>query len=124
MATTIDIPTLCDAVEAGDAFVLDVRTSAKGAQIYGAIRYDPKKLIEAPTLRLPLPKDGTRVVLYDEDGTGERLGELAAKLLENGYEGIVVLDGGWHAYAAAGGKTEEPTLEQPVPEVSTHQPER
>ncbi len=124
MARTIDIPTLRDAIEAGNVFVLDVRGSARGAQIYGAVRYDPKKLDEAPSLRLPLPKDGTPIVLYDEDGSGERLAMLAEKLLENGYDGVAVLEGGWHAYEAAGGKTEEPTLEQPVPEVSTHQPER
>lgn len=108
-------------VEAGDIFLLDVRRSAHGGQIYGAIRYDPKKLREAERLILPLPKNGGLVVLYDEDGTSDVLHELAIKVRANGYGDVCVLEGGYHAWKAVDGKTEEPTLEQPVPLVSDHQ---
>ncbi|GAC1303043.1 MAG: hypothetical protein NVS2B3_13290 [Vulcanimicrobiaceae bacterium] len=108
-------------VEANDIFLLDVRRSAHGHQIYGAIRYDPKKLREAERLVLPLPKNDGLVVLYDEDGRSDALRELAAKVRENGYGTVRVLEGGFHAWKAADGKLEEPTLEQPVPLVSGHQ---
>lgn len=108
-------------VEANNIFLLDVRRAAHGDQIYGAIRYDPKKLRDAERLILPLPKNDGLVVLYDEDGSSEALFELAAKVGENGYGKVHVLSGGYHAWKAAGGKTEEPTLEQPVPLVSGHQ---
>ena len=111
-------------VEANKAFLLDVRRAARGEQIYGAIRYDPRKLGEAPRLVLPLPKDGTPVVLYDEAGDSQTLRRLGAKLRENGYESGCVLSGGFDAWKAADGKMEEPTLEQPVPMVSEHQAER
>ncbi len=108
-------------VEANDIFLLDVRRAARGGQIYGAIRYDPKKLRAAEKLVLPLPKTGGLVVLYDEDGTSDTLLELAARIRDNGYGTVAVLEGGYHAWKAADGKTEEPTLEQPVPLVSGHQ---
>lgn len=108
-------------VEANDIFLLDVRRSAHGGQIYGAIRYDPKKLRDAERLILPLPKNDGLVVLYDEDGTSDALLALAAKVRDNGYGTVRVLAGGFHAWKAADGKTEEATLEQPVPLVSGHQ---
>lgn len=108
-------------VEANDIFLLDVRRAAHGGQIYGAIRYDPKKLRDAERLVLPLPKTDGLVVLYDEDGTSEALMELARKVRDNGYGKVCVLEGGYHAWKAADGKTEEPTIEQPVPLVSSHQ---
>lgn len=121
---TISLEELRARVEANDAFLLDVRRATHGAQIYGAIRYDPHKLRDAPRLLLPLPKDGTLVVLYDEDGDSKTLKELSAKLIENGYSGVRTLAGGFVAWKAADGKTEEATLEQPVPIVSEHQLER
>ncbi|GAC1348886.1 MAG: hypothetical protein NVSMB19_01240 [Vulcanimicrobiaceae bacterium] len=111
-------------VEANDIFLLDVRRAAHGGQIYGAIRYDPKKLRSATRLVLPLPQTGGLVVLYDEDGTSDALFELAAKVRDNGYGTVRVLEGGYRAWKAADGKTEEPTLEQPVPLVSEHQVSR
>lgn len=111
-------------VEANDIFLLDVRRAARGAQIYGAIRYDPKKLRDAPKLILPLPKSEGLVVLYDEDGKSRALVDLAAKVRDNGYAGVHILAGGFAAWQAAGGRTEEPTLEQPVPLVSEQQADR
>ena len=118
---TVGCDELARHIEASDAFLLDVRKHAHGAQIYGAIRYDPNKLAEAERLVLPLPKDDGFIVLYDEDGTSDALRALAAKLRENGYGRVSVLDGGFHAWKDADGRTEEPTLEQPVPTVSGHQ---
>jgi rhodanese-related sulfurtransferase len=111
-------------VERGDAFVLDVRRSAGKAQIYGAIRYDPKKLLAAPKLVLPLPKDDGTIVLYDERGDSQALREIAEKLDADGYGEIFLLDGGFDAWTRANGKTEERTIEQSVPLVSEHQLER
>ncbi len=120
-APRIGVEELRSRVDAGNAFLLDVRRSAHGEQIYGAIRYDPHKLKDAPRLVLPLPKDGTPVVLYDEDGDSKTLHDLSAKLRENGYEGVELLEGGFNAWKAAAGKLEGATLEQPVPMVSEHQ---
>lgn len=121
---TIDARALGALVDDGTAFVLDVRRRAHDSQIYGAIRYDPKKLLDAPKLALPLPKDDTPIVLYDEDGTSETLAELGAKLESDGYGAVRTLDGGFAAWEAAGGRTEGTTIEQVVPHVSTHQAQR
>ena len=123
-AQAIGVEELAARVAANNAFLLDVRRATHGGQIYGAIRYDPHKLRDAPRLVLPLPKDGTPVVLYDEDGESKTLSELAAKLRENGYTGAQTLAGGFAAWKAVDGKMEEATLEQPVPMVSEHQLER
>ena len=120
----IGIDELRSRVEANRAFLLDVRRSTHGSQIYGAIRYDPHKLHDATRLILPLPKDGTPIVLYDEVGDSKTLAALATKLLENGYSGVQTLAGGFAAWKSADGKMEEATLEQPVPMVSEHQIER
>ena len=111
-------------VDANQAFLLDVRRNAHGEQIYGAIRYDPGKLRAAEKLVLPLPKTDGLIVLYDEDGTGKILAELAQKLAGDGYAEVRVLEGGFRAWRDARGKTEEQTVEQPVPLASGHQVER
>lgn len=123
-APPIGVAELRERVEANEAFLLDVRRSARGAQIYGAIRYDPGKLRDAEKLVLPLPKTAGLIVLYDEDGTGKIVTELATKLQDNGYGELRILAGGFRAWQEAGGKMEEPTVEQPVPLVSEHQVER
>ena len=112
---TVACDELARHIEAGDAFVLDVRKHAGSAQIYGSIRYDPKKLDAAARLILPLPKEGGIIVLYDEHGTSDALCELAAKVRDNGYGRVSVLAGGFDAWKQTDGRTEEPTLEQPVP---------
>jgi rhodanese-related sulfurtransferase len=121
---TIGTDELRARIEANDAFLLDIRRSTHGGQIYGAIRYDPHKLLDAPRLILPLPKDGTPVVLYDEDGESKTLTALSERLRDGGYAGVHTLAGGFAAWKAADGKMEEATLEQPVPMVSEHQLER
>ncbi len=121
---TIGIDELRSHVEANDVFLLDVRRTAHGEQIYGAIRYDPHKLRDAPKLVLPLPKSDGLVVLYDEDGAGKGLDEIGAKLREDGYGELRILEGGFKAWKDAAGKMEEATVEQPVPLVSKHQLDR
>lgn len=111
-------------VEANNVFLLDLRRSVHGGQIYGAIRYDTHKLRDAVKLVLPLPKEDGLIVLYDEDGNGKVLEEIAAKLHDDGYGELRALDGGFKAWNDADGKTEEGTVEQPVPAVSGHQLER
>ncbi len=123
-AAPIGVDELRSHVDANDVFLLDLRRSTHGEQIYGAIRYDPHKLRDAPKLILPLPKNDGLVVLYDEDGSGKNLDEIADKLREDGYGALRLLEGGFKAWKDADGKTEEATIEQPVPEVSGHQLER
>lgn len=118
---TVGCDELARHIDANDAFLLDLRPHAHGAQIYGAIRYDPKKLVKAERLVLPLPKDDGFIVLYDEDGTSATLHALAIKLRDDGYGRVTVLDGGFRAWTEAEGRTEGQTLEQPVPTVSEHQ---
>ncbi len=121
---TIGADELREHVRRGDAFLLDLRRSPGNEQIYGAIRYDPKKLLAAPRLVLPLPKEDGTIVLYDERGESPALREIAAKLQSDGYGAIHRLAGGFEAWKLAGGRTEEPTVEQPVPLVAEHQLER
>ena len=123
-SSSIAIDELRERIDANQVFLLDVRRSAGGEQIYGAIRYDPGKLRAAEKLVLPLPKTDGLIVLYDEEGSGKALTQLAEKLRENGYGELRVLAGGFRAWKDAGGKTEERTVEQPVPLASGHQVER
>jgi rhodanese-related sulfurtransferase len=108
----------------GDVFLLDLRGGSHHKQIYGAIRYDRRKLLDAPKLTLPLPKADGLIVLYDEDGTSGELVRVGERLRESGYAEVRALAGGFHAYEAAGGKLEDTTMEQPVPLVSEHQLDR
>jgi rhodanese-related sulfurtransferase len=121
---TIAVEQLSEHIERGDAFLLDLRHAVRGAQIYGAIRYDPKKLLDAPRLVLPLPKSQGLIVVYDEDGTSKTARQIGAKLRTDGYAEVRLLAGGFAAWQAAAGRTEEPTMEQIVPLVSEHQVER
>jgi rhodanese-related sulfurtransferase len=111
-------------VERNDIFLLDVRRSKHGKQIYGAISYDPKKLKDAARLVLPLPKSDGLIVLYDASGGSKELDELAERLRADGYATVRALEGGFKAWEDAGGKTEDETIEQPVPLVSEHQVDR
>jgi rhodanese-related sulfurtransferase len=124
-APTIEAADVAKHIEQNDVFLLDLRGGTGNKQIYGAIRYDPGKLAQAERLVLPLPKSGSGlIVLYDEDGKSRELQKLAEKLTANGYDPVHVLAGGFKAWEASGGRTEEPTIEQPVPLVSEHQLER
>ena len=91
---------------------LDVRSKRGRTQIRGALRYDPKALLDQERLALPLPHDGKIVVYADDDARAE---EIAERLQEQGYHDVAVLAGGFEAYEEAGFPTEEATQEQPIP---------
>ena len=120
----IDAATVAEHIEKQDAFIVDLRSTSHGEMIYGSIRYEPKKLNEGEKLILPLPKGSGLIVLVDEDGSGNRLGELAQKLSENGYGEIRILTGGFKAWKDFGGRMQERAMEQPIPEVTEHQATR
>lgn len=91
---------------------LDVRRRPGHEQIRGALRYDARGLLNEERLTLPLPHDG-RIVVYGDDEEGAE--RVAARLIEQGYEKAVVLDGGFEAYKDADLPVEGITQEQPVP---------
>lgn len=91
---------------------LDVRKHPGKEQIRGALRYDPKILLSASKLTLPLPHDGRIVVYADDEEEAER---VAARLRDEGYAKAAVLEGGFEAYREAGLPVEELTQEQPIP---------
>jgi len=116
---------LTERVERGDVFVIDVRRSTGSEQIYGAIRYNPRHLLNAARLALPLPKTGEpAIVLYDETGEGPDLESIAVKFRQSGYALLGKLAGGFDAWKIAARRTEEKSLEQPVPSVDEGQLER
>ncbi|MEO7202804.1 MAG: rhodanese-like domain-containing protein [Candidatus Tumulicola sp.] len=91
--------------------ILDVRHSGH-RQIRGALQYDPKALLDADPLALPLPHDKTVAVYGDNDETVAR---VVQKLRAAGYSGAAPLAGGIAAWESAGLPLEEITEEQPVP---------
>ncbi len=122
---SIDQGRLAELIAAGTAFVVDVRRHTGSEQIYGSIRYNPRHLLEAERLLLPLPKEGeTPIVLYDETGAGPDLVPLSEKFRRNGYAGIRVLEGGFEAWKVAARRTEPQSFEQPIPGVDEQQLER
>jgi rhodanese-related sulfurtransferase len=121
---TIAVDDLTAHIARNDVFVLDLRGGRHDRQIYGAIRYDPAKLLDAPRLTLPLPQNSGLIVVYDEDGTSSNAIAIAQKLRDEGYGTVCTLEGGFRAYLDAAAKTEETTLEQPVPLAGEHQVER
>jgi rhodanese-related sulfurtransferase len=101
------------AAEVGAAdTILDIRRHVGREQIRGALRYDPKSLLEAPELALPLNVEG-RIVL-DSDSEHEA-GEIAERLTAMGARDVWYLKDGIAGWRDAGLPTEEPTQEQPVP---------
>lgn len=96
------------------ATVINVGKHSGKREIRGAIRYRPDDLLAASHLALPLPTDRP-IVLYDEHGDGKQLADLAEKLQANGYSIVRILAGGFAAYDAAAGPTQEASTEQIVP---------
>ena len=92
--------------------VLDARAHPGKEQIRGALRYDPKIVLGAEKLTLPLPHDGRLVVYSDDEEKAERVAE---RLREQGYQNASVLEGGFEAYRESGLPVEELTQEQPIP---------
>ena len=92
--------------------ILDIREGRHSEQIRGALRYDPRKLLHADKLVLPLPKNGRIVLCANDANLAE---SVAARLRDNGYSESVLLEGGAEEWKEHGLPMESSTQEQPVP---------
>jgi rhodanese-related sulfurtransferase len=103
-------------IEPGDVAatdtILDVRHHVGPEQIRGAVRYNPKALLDAPELALPLNTEGRIVLVSDSE---REAAEIAERLTTMGARDIWYLKDGIAGWRDAGLPTEEPTQEQPVP---------
>jgi 3-mercaptopyruvate sulfurtransferase SseA len=96
------------------ATIVNVGQHQGRREIRGAIRYRPHDLLTPDHLALPLAQDRP-VVLYDEKGDGDLTLQIAERLRASGFEDVRILTGGFAAWEAAGGPTQEPSFEQVVP---------
>lgn len=101
-----------DEINTASTPIVDVRMRPGRKQIRGAIHYDPKHLLEADPLVLPLPHDGPIAVYGDSQNV---VAAVVDKLQRSGYGGAAALDGGIEAWHDAGLPLEDATQEQPVP---------
>jgi len=88
----------------GESFaVVDARSEeayrASGETIVSAIRIPPEDL---PRRRNEIPRGRTLLLLADEDAAES----MALGMLQEGYTDVYLIEGGFEAYKAAGGKTE------------------
>jgi 3-mercaptopyruvate sulfurtransferase SseA len=111
MQITVDeLQTLGDS----GATILNVGQHQGHREIRGAIHYRPHDLLTPNHLALPLAQDRP-VVLYDEKGDGDLTGQIAERLRASGFADVRILAGGFVAWEAGGGPTQEPSFEQVVP---------
>jgi 3-mercaptopyruvate sulfurtransferase SseA len=96
------------------ATILDVGKHQGRREIRGSVRYRPHDLLTPERLALPLAPERP-VVLYDEKGDGDLTKQIAAKLNASGFPDVRILKGGFAAWEAAGGPTQEASFEQLVP---------
>jgi 3-mercaptopyruvate sulfurtransferase SseA len=96
------------------ATILDVGKHQGRREIRGAVRYRPHDLLTPDHLALPIAPEKP-VVLYDEKGDGDLTGQIAAKLNASGFSDVRTLTGGFAAWEAAEGPTQEASFEQVVP---------
>jgi len=96
------------------ATIINVGRLQGSREIRGAIRYRPNDLMVPDRLALPIAPDRP-VVLYDERGNDPLTDEIAQRLRENGFADVRIFQGGMHGWEAAGGETQEASMEQPVP---------
>lgn len=113
MQTTVDD---VRALIAQGATVLNVGKHQGHREIRGAVRYRPNDLLTPDRLVIPIALDKP-VVLYDERGDGDLTRQVAAKLEQNGFTDVRSLDGGFAAWEASNGETQEPSFEQAVPPI-------
>lgn len=111
MQTTVDE---LRSLAAAGATILNVGKHQGRKEIRGAVRYRPDDLLTPERLAIPIAPDKP-VVLYDEKGDADLTGRVARKLAENGFGDVRELGGGFAAWEAANGETQEPSLEQVVP---------
>ena len=92
---------------------------APGArEIRGAVRYNPHELLNSVHLALPISHEAP-VVLYAAHGPDGELHKIAEKMLADGFSNVSVFDGKLSDYEDAGGETQEPSMQQVVPPMST-----
>jgi len=120
MQTTVDE---VRELAAQGATILDVGKRQGRAEIRGAVRYRPNDLLAPEHLAIPIALDKP-VVLYDETGRGDLTDQVAEELEQNGFADVRILEGGFAAWEAAGGATQEPSLEQVVPPVQPAEVQR
>jgi 3-mercaptopyruvate sulfurtransferase SseA len=96
------------------ATVINVGHHQGKAEIRGAIRYRPHDLLTPSHLALPIAPE-LPVVLYDEHGKSDETQQIAQRFEQDGFKDVRILQGGYAAWEAVGGETQEPTIEQVVP---------
>jgi rhodanese-related sulfurtransferase len=94
--------------------IINAGKSPGRREIRGAIRYDPKELLEADHLALPIAHED-RVILYAEHGHDDTLQRIADRMRADGFEDVHVYEGTLQAYEQAGGQTQEPSMQQIIP---------
>lgn len=77
--------------------LMDVRPHPDTTQIQGAVYYDPRDLLAAETLILPVPAD-TLIVTYCSDPGELTSARIARKLIAQGYQNTHPLLGGYMAW--------------------------
>ncbi len=96
------------------ATIINVGHHAGKHEIRGSIRYRPHDLLTPDHLALPIAPE-LPVVLYDEHGDGHDTRAIAERLQASGFDDVRILSGGYKAWEAAGGETQEASMEQVVP---------
>jgi hypothetical protein len=96
------------------ATIINAGGHAGHREIRGAIRYRPSDLLEAEHLAVPIAREQP-VIVYAAGGPDDALEKLAAKMRGDGFADVRVLGATLHAYEAAGGETQEASVEQVVP---------
>lgn len=96
------------------ATIINAGKHAGHREIRGAVRYRPDDLLEPAHLAIPLPHDRP-VVLYAEHGADHTLEQIAEKMRGDGFRDVRVLDLSIKDWEAAGGETQDPSMEQVVP---------
>jgi 3-mercaptopyruvate sulfurtransferase SseA len=96
------------------ATIINVGHHQGKAEIRGAIRYRPHDLLTPSHLSLPIAPE-LPVVLYDENGKSDETRQITERLQKDGFKDVRILQGGYAAWEAAGGETQEPSMEQIVP---------
>ena len=102
------------ALSESGATILNVGKHQGHREIRSAVRYRPHDLLTPDRLAIPIATEEP-VVLYDEKGDGDLTAQIAEKLRANGFTDVRILRGGFAAWEATGGETQEPSLEQVVP---------
>lgn len=96
------------------ATIINAGTHPGKREIAGAIRYDPKELLAAEHLALPIAHDGS-VVLYAEHGADKQLEKIAEKFRAEGFANVSIYEGTFADYEKTGGGTQESSTQQIIP---------